>query len=599
MRKFLVMMIEKIRFGFKDFKNHKWPIMGFILFGFFVTALAMGYYILMYRITLDSEILNQKTRAKVLVQKIENYTAISDQLSRTLQNHFNNSKYSQHDIEKFLTESVRSGPSSLIYGVGLWFKPYGFQKSKKLFGPYAHRLLNEPDKINLTYEWNTETYNYPEQDWYKKGLLDPENGVYVEPYFDTGLVYVSYVHAFFDSKKKISGVISVDMILPQLQKITDELNKKMDTDSDIDRFQQGGHKEEVIYIESRGGYLLSHPEKDKFFEKINNKKNKSLIDFKISDLKNTLYLPKENQREVLTYFEVIPRLDWKVVVETKKDFIFRSFLRLNKSIFIVLTFFWICLFASVVFFVNATNIKNASDKMNADQKALLMNASKLATLGEFSSGIAHEINNPLAIVYGKTELLIGKIERKTIQFPEIIAELKKICVNADRIAQIIRGLKTFSRDGKSDPFIKTPLKDIFADTFSISSERIKLKNIQFEIFEFADVIIDCRPTQISQVLLNLLNNAIDAIDNQPKAWIHIRVLVGEDIQILITDSGSGIPVKIAEKIMDPFFTTKVVGNGTGLGLSISYGIIKEHKGVLVYNADHPNTQFIVRLPRSI
>ncbi len=108
-----------------------------------------------------------------------------------------------------------------------------------------------------------------------------------------------------------------------------------------------------------------------------------------------------------------------------------------------------------------------------------------------------------------------------------------------------------------------------------------------------------RPTQISQVLLNLLNNSFDAIEERAEKWIRVRFEINSNKKILIikvTDSGDGIPNEIVHKMMNPFFTTKDIGKGTGLGLSISKGIIEEHGGHLIYNAQSKNTEFVVELP---
>lgn len=565
-------------FAFKE--NYKF-ILSVLFLGLVVSSLMVGYYKSIHQLILDSEILNQKMRARVLIEKVENYAVVVNQLSHSLQIHFTNSKSSSKEIEQFLIETVKASPMNLIYGVGVWYQPYQYDKTKKLVSSYVHRQINDSSKVVVTDEWNTEAYNYPEQDWYQKGFLEPEQGVYVEPYFDADQIYMTKSTAFFDAQKKIKGIISVDMVLPQLQSLIDELNK---------------NDQEIIYIQSRGGYLLAHPSKNIFLDKIKNLKNKSLIDFKISDLKKEIS-QKEKAEDILTYSEVISKLDWTVTVESQKNFILKDSIRLFKIISLGICFLWVCLFSAIYFYIKSKKTKQENDKKTAEQQVRLLSSSRLATLGEFSSGVAHEINNPLGIIYGKTDLLIGKIEKNLIDLSSVSAELQKIKLNADRIAKIVRGLKTFSRDGHGDPFSKVLLKDLFIDTFSISSERLKSKNIKFDIIGFDEVMINCRPTQISQVLLNLLSNSIDAIELRPKPWILIQVKVEQDVQILITDSGLGISKSHAEKIMDPFYTTKEAGKGTGLGLSISESIIKEHKGSLQYNRASANTQFIIRLPK--
>ncbi len=577
-----MMLITEKKINITDFKKNYKFIIGIVFFGLIITALVYGYYQSIHKLTLSSEIANQKSRAKVLVQKIENYAAVASQIGRTLQNHFNQSNYDQKQIEKFLTESVLSGPEKIIYGVGVSFEPYQFNKNNKFFGPYVHRILQDPSKIILTYEWSTDSYEYTKQGWYKKGISAAEHGVYVEPYFDIDLVYVTLATPFYNSKNKAMGVICVDMVLPQLQKIIDDINSE---------------NQEIIYIQSREGFLLAHPQKDLFFAKNKSSKNKSLIHLKTDEFKKILN-EQMTDHALIVYKETIADLGWDVIVETQKYYIFKESTRLAWIMFFSLCFLWFVIFLTIYFYVRARKIKFSNKKKNKEHQIQLLNTSRLATLGEFSSGLGHEVNNPLSIVFGKTDLLIDKIENKNIEHSQIVDELKKIKLNAERISKIIKGLRTFSRDGEKDPFIQAFVSEIFVDTFALSSERIKSKKIKFNLINKAEGIkVLCRPSQISQVLLNLLNNSIDAIEKQSMPWISVDVQVSTDIQIIVTDSGLGISPAIVEKIMNPFFTTKDVGRGTGLGLSISYGIIKDHHGELVYNENCKNTQFIIHLPK--
>jgi signal transduction histidine kinase len=112
--------------------------------------------------------------------------------------------------------------------------------------------------------------------------------------------------------------------------------------------------------------------------------------------------------------------------------------------------------------------------------------------------------------------------------------------------------------------------------------------------------IDCRPTEISQVLLNLLNNAVDAVQPLAEKWVELQVRsAGKDVEISVMDSGKGIPEKIRDKVGQPFFTTKVVGHGTGLGLSISRGIVEAHGGHLNLDTQCEHTRFVVTLPKAV
>lgn len=231
------------------------------------------------------------------------------------------------------------------------------------------------------------------------------------------------------------------------------------------------------------------------------------------------------------------------------------------------------------------------------QELKAANASKLASLGEMASGIAHEINNPLAIIQTNVELIKLHLEQPIPDKTEIYNGIEKIKTTSERIATIIRGLRTFSRNSENDPFIKAQLSDIVQETLSFCSEKFRNQNIELKIDIPEPIEIECRPSQISQILLNLLNNAADAVCDLPEKWVYLSAQRhSTHFEIRVLDSGDGIPLQLQHKIMLPFFTTKEIGKGTGLGLSISKGIAAQHGGSLELNNDSANTEFVIILP---
>ncbi len=243
-----------------------------------------------------------------------------------------------------------------------------------------------------------------------------------------------------------------------------------------------------------------------------------------------------------------------------------------------------------------TEQKNAYSQLEK-QRSLMIETSKMASLGEMASGIAHEINNPLAIILGKTALLKELVGRNNSDAATIIKHLERIESTSLRISKIIKGLRTFSRNAEKDPLTASVLSLIFEDTFELCKERFRTSSVELIVEQPNDLKIYCRPVQLVQVFLNLLNNAYDAIQNCPDRWVKVHTLVENDrVRINFIDCGPGIPEDIAPKIMNPFFTTKDVGKGTGLGLSIARGIIEDHHGKLWLDRTHPNTCFAIELP---
>lgn len=240
-----------------------------------------------------------------------------------------------------------------------------------------------------------------------------------------------------------------------------------------------------------------------------------------------------------------------------------------------------------------------SEDLIARQQMKMLSTSKLSTLGEMAGGIAHEINNPLAIIQGRATQLLDAAKNGTMTAGMVAKMAESIFATSDRIAKIIRAMRSFARDVDHDPFASAGVGQILEDTFELCRERFRIHGIQLTVDEVpADLQIECRSVQIGQVLLNLLSNAHDAAEPQSDPWVRVEVKdAGEGIEISVTDSGCGIPRGLAEKIFQPFFTTKAVGKGTGLGLSLSSSIIHEHSGRLWIDEGCANTRFSIWLPK--
>jgi PAS domain S-box-containing protein len=226
-------------------------------------------------------------------------------------------------------------------------------------------------------------------------------------------------------------------------------------------------------------------------------------------------------------------------------------------------------------------------------------SSKLAALGEMAGGIAHEINNPLSIIKGYIDLLKRHSSRHSLSAELMLQYVEKMDLTVGRISRIVNGMRRFSRESSMDDKVEYSLNKIIDETLDICLERITNNGTALNVVYFErDPIVFCRPVEISQVFLNLINNSFQAIGNLQHPWIKIVCQeLPNDYQIMIIDCGSGIPTQIQKKLFQPFFTTKDIGVGTGLGLSISRGIIEEHGGELKYSDDASHTTFIINLPK--
>ncbi len=263
-----------------------------------------------------------------------------------------------------------------------------------------------------------------------------------------------------------------------------------------------------------------------------------------------------------------------------------------------------------------------------DTQTQLVQSEKMASLGQLVAGVAHELNNPISYIYANMK----ELENYTLAISELITILKDIGPAYDknqlagqllklkdkydfdfmqsdiqsliheniegshRVKDVVQNLRNFSRLDEA-VLKKVDIREGLESTLLLLSNELKNR---IEVHkQYGDIpAIYCQPGNINQVFMNILLNAIQAIDDKGNIWVSTEVK-DNYVQVTISDDGKGIPKKFQQKIFDPFFTTKPVGRGTGLGLSISYKIISEHKGKIEFTSSQgKGTTFVILLPIS-
>ena len=239
----------------------------------------------------------------------------------------------------------------------------------------------------------------------------------------------------------------------------------------------------------------------------------------------------------------------------------------------------------------------------------LIQASKMATLGEMATGVAHELNQPLSVIKTGSSFCMKKFQKNEKIGDDIILNIiSKIDSNADRATKIIQHMRQIAR--KSDSTLESiQINDVLKSASEIFNQQLKIRNIDavWDIKENLPVIRGDWG-RLEQVIINLVVNARDAIEEkwgekgQPQGEKKITLKTREEdghVMVEICDTGAGVPVELQDKVFDPFFTTKEVGKGTGLGLSISYGFVKECKGdIKIIPNPGGGTCFVITFPKA-
>lgn len=233
-----------------------------------------------------------------------------------------------------------------------------------------------------------------------------------------------------------------------------------------------------------------------------------------------------------------------------------------------------------------------------EKQEQLVQAAKLATLGELTTGVAHELNNPLNNIGLFMGNVIDLVNLGQVEKEPILRDLNRAMQQVHKATEIISHLRTF---GRAAPVSRerVSVNGVVRQAMSLIQEQLRLREIEVKLDLAAeDPAVLGNAIQLEQVFMNLLTNARDAVaeSKSPSIRISSRVEAGT-VELVFADTGPGIPPGLEQRIFDPFFTTKEVGAGTGLGLSITYGIIQDHEGeITVDNRPGEGVEFLIELP---
>lgn len=239
-----------------------------------------------------------------------------------------------------------------------------------------------------------------------------------------------------------------------------------------------------------------------------------------------------------------------------------------------------------------------------NQEKKIFESEKLKILGELASSIVHEIKNPLTLINHEANAIYKLIEKKDFDQEVLLGKITKLLKMYQRINKISNMITIYTRNSQNDVFEEANSQNIIEDSIYIVNLKAKGLDVRIEYPDLKPITFFCRPYEIEQVLINLLNNSIDVVADLDDKWVKIssEIIQSQGIdwlRISVVDSGKGIPKEIQDKLFESFFTTKKPGHGTGLGLSVSLKIVESHKGKLYYDPNSTNTRFVLEIPLNL
>ncbi len=253
------------------------------------------------------------------------------------------------------------------------------------------------------------------------------------------------------------------------------------------------------------------------------------------------------------------------------------------------------------FYIKFNDLIDSEIEMQSQIDQLQMNQinlDRMKGLAEIAAGISHEINNPLTVIVAKTQYIKILFENAADNKLKILDSLDKIYQYSDRITKIIRSLKNFSRDASADQPENNLLSGLIEDAMSLLGQDIRLSGIQIEVdMNRMNILVRGIPSEITQILVNLIRNAVDVLVGleQPRIQILLENLQNKKIKLSVVDNGAGISKDDIDKIFKSFYTTKSRDKGTGLGLSLSKYLAEKNKGSLYLDTENIQTCFCLVL----
>lgn len=245
--------------------------------------------------------------------------------------------------------------------------------------------------------------------------------------------------------------------------------------------------------------------------------------------------------------------------------------------------------------IELLELRKANQQLS-EQHQLLVNKARLQTIGELAGGVCHQINNPLAIIVGRSMILRSQLKQKLAGDSDVLKELDVIDQTSQRISGILKALRMYAKDFGNE-IAENSVNEIVDDAMTLIKGKLTAQKVTLQYDRGEDVRALMNKNQISQVVLDLLNNAVEAMEETPSKELKVEIQADEkNIHLLVTDTGKGIREEESDKIFEPFFSTK--HRHFGVGLSNARNFMNQHRGQIQLTKKMNPTQFKVTIPKS-
>jgi signal transduction histidine kinase len=513
-------------------------------------------------------LLQQRNRAADLASRLDDNLQLSSQIADSTATVVAPLR-SRDEIETFLRRMLDSTSPEFVYGIGVWFEPYRLDASTRYYGPYVHRSPHGP---LVTFEWSTPQYDYPRHAWYQLGKESGARPAFTEPYFDVDHVYMTTTRSFFDAQGAPLGVISVDLILPQVRELVSRVNIT---------------PRETFYVTTREEKVFAHPDGPRLlaWARTQGRTPATLLDLAASDLdafERSIGEASTREHQEL----VIPRCGWKVHVSSDRSMLFAESRRIAWFSLPIALLLWAAAIAIVFAHVRRLQATDLAKEVETRARVEQSLRERVRERDEFLSLASHELRTPLTPLLGRLQLMQRLIRTSK---PVESMHVERAIVSAQRLQTLIDDLLDVSRMQAGRLAIHaepTSFSDIVrrcVANVSLSPEHkidAEIRDHHLEVFG--------DPSRLEQVVTNLLSNAV----KYSPAGGTVRVSLSRranDAVLVVRDQGIGIPRQDLARVFERYFRASNAPAtsypGLGLGLFLCRDIVTRHGGTISVDSE--------------